>query len=114
MRKSEFKKIIKECIKEVFLEEGVLSTIIQEVYSGLNGTQIVEKARPRPTHPPASVDGTKQMLLNEIGRSSMNNVNVFENISASDLNEKAGDPGINLSGVPGLNTSKEIMKRISK
>ncbi len=114
MKKSEFKKIIKECIKEVFLEEGVLSTIIQEVYSGLNGTQIVERSQPRPPQPPASMDATKKKLLEEIGMSSMNNVNVFDNISASDLNEKSGDPGISLDGIPGLGTSKEIMKRMGK
>ena len=46
MKKSEFKKlvkpIIKECISEVLLEEGLLSNVISEVVKGLNVGQIVE------------------------------------------------------------------------
>ena len=36
MKKSELKNIIKECVKEVIFEEGVLSGIISEVAHGLN------------------------------------------------------------------------------
>tara|TARA_R100000808_G_scaffold23253_1_gene51407 strand:- start:6893 stop:7321 length:429 start_codon:yes stop_codon:yes gene_type:complete len=36
MKKSELKSLIKECIKEVIFEEGVLSGIITEVASGMN------------------------------------------------------------------------------
>jgi len=38
MKKSELKNIIKECIKEVIFEEGVLSGIITEVATGMNLT----------------------------------------------------------------------------
>ena len=38
MKKSELKNIIKECVKEVIFEEGVLSGIISEVATGLRGT----------------------------------------------------------------------------
>ena len=36
MKKSELKLLIKECIKEVIFEDGVLSGIITEVASGMN------------------------------------------------------------------------------
>ena len=42
MKKAEFKKLIKECIKEAIIEDGVLSTVISEVVRGLNVGQIVE------------------------------------------------------------------------
>ena len=38
MKKSELKNIIKECVKEVIFEEGVLSGIITEVANGMNLT----------------------------------------------------------------------------
>ena len=37
MKKSELKNIIKECVREVILEEGMLSGIITEVAHGLQG-----------------------------------------------------------------------------
>jgi hypothetical protein len=47
MNRKDFKRIlkplIKECIKEVMFEEGVLSTVITEV---VKGTQTVNKSRP--------------------------------------------------------------------
>ena len=35
MKRSDFKKLMKECIKEAIVEEGVLSTVISEVVKGL-------------------------------------------------------------------------------
>jgi len=49
MNRKDFKKIlkplIKECIKEVIFEEGVLSTVITEVVKG-TGTQVTNKPQP--------------------------------------------------------------------
>jgi len=49
MNRKDFKRIlkplIKECIKEVIFEEGVLSTVITEV---MKGTQTINRARPTP------------------------------------------------------------------
>ena len=48
MTKKDFKRIlkplIKECIKEVMFEEGVLSTVITEV---VKGTQTINSPQPR-------------------------------------------------------------------
>ena len=50
MKKSDLKKIIKpvvrECIHEVLLEEGLLSNVVAEVASGLQGSVIVETKQP--------------------------------------------------------------------
>ena len=45
MKKSELKNIIKECVKEVIFEEGVLSGLITEVAKGLQTTSVVQENR---------------------------------------------------------------------
>jgi len=55
MKRSELKKVlkplIKECIKEVIFEEGVLSNLIKEVAVGIGSQQtIVEAQAPEPEH----------------------------------------------------------------
>ena len=39
MKKSELKNIIKECVKEVLFEEGVLSNLVAEVAFGITKAQ---------------------------------------------------------------------------
>ena len=50
MKKSELRQVlkplIKECIKEVIFEEGILSNIVSEVAQGLGGQTIVETQQP--------------------------------------------------------------------
>ena len=52
MKKSELRQVlkplIKECIKEVIFEEGILSNIVSEVAQGLGGQTIVETQQPTP------------------------------------------------------------------
>ena len=51
MKANEFKKIlrplIKQAVKEVILEEGILSNIVAEVARGLSGNLVVESATSR-------------------------------------------------------------------
>ena len=39
MKKSELKSIIKECVKEILFEEGVLSSLVAEVAIGITQAQ---------------------------------------------------------------------------
>ena len=50
MKKSELKKIIKECVKEVLFEEGILSSLVAEVAFGISKAQnqILEQNNPQP------------------------------------------------------------------
>ena len=50
MKKSELKNIIKECVKEVLFEEGVLSNLVAEVAFGITKAQgaIVETREQQP------------------------------------------------------------------
>ena len=50
MKKTELKQLIKplvkECIHEVLLEEGLLSNVVSEVAKGLQGNLVVEAQQP--------------------------------------------------------------------
>jgi hypothetical protein len=116
MNKTDFKKalrpLIKECIKEVIFEEGVLSNIVSEVAQGLGKQTLVEtKAVDKPVvrqSPAASeqeqirvkqkLQETRKRMLEAIGTDSYNGVDVFAGTtpSPSTAEGKQGDP---LSGV---------------
>jgi len=90
MKKSDLKQIIKplvkECIHEVLLEEGLLSNVVSEVAKGLQAQPIVESYQP-----PEEVAVKRQMkqsnrklkeykenLMKSMGESAYNGVNLFE------------------------------------
>jgi len=91
MKKSDLKTLIKplvkECIHEVLLEEGLLSNVVAEVARGLQGNLIVE------TQVPAQPDVTMQRqaqqsrqdftehrkkLMDAVGKDAYSGVNLFE------------------------------------
>ena len=123
MKKNELKKIlkplIKECIKEVIFEEGALSTIISEVMKGTSGSQrIVETEQPKQNFADRDrklkeAKERKRKLLDSIGRSSYNGVDLFENTTPMSSHEAAapkagsvdlgnpGDSGVDISALMG-------------
>ena len=52
MKKSELKSIIKECVKEVLFEEGVLSNLVAEVAVGITKAQGQLLAESKPVAAP--------------------------------------------------------------
>tara|TARA_Y100000296_G_C5156472_1_gene249356 strand:+ start:619 stop:1065 length:447 start_codon:yes stop_codon:yes gene_type:complete len=97
MKKTELAKIlkplVKQCIKEVLFEEGVLSNIVSEVVTGLNAgaqplvehkqqRQIIEadeKAADEETkRRKQKINETRKQMLDAIGQSSYNGVDLFE------------------------------------
>ena len=42
MKRSQLKALVKECVREIILEEGLLKTIVTEVAEGLNAGLVVE------------------------------------------------------------------------
>ncbi|MBL18305.1 MAG: hypothetical protein CMC82_00540 [Flavobacteriaceae bacterium] len=91
MKKSELKSIIKECVKEILFEEGVLSNLVAEVAFGITKAQnsLVENRAPK-QDPSVLQEArqeqeevrrkrvleTKRKMLDAIGNSKM--ANVFE------------------------------------
>ena len=93
MKKSELKSIIKECVKEVLFEEGVLSDLIAEVAFGITKAQEVitesrqaehstkpdekflrEKKLEADQERSKKLIETKKKMLNAIGSKKMQNV----------------------------------------
>ena len=91
MKKNDLKKVIKplvkECINEILIEEGMLSNIVSEVAHGMRAPALVAETvstAPAPrTPPPTSVDVTekRRKLMDAIGADAYNGVNLFEDTS---------------------------------
>ncbi len=132
MRKSDLKKlikpIVKECIQESLLEDGVLSKVISEVAVGLSSTEkIVEQPQRdepksssfsdrRESEALANLKEQRQKMLDAIGKDSMNGVNIFEGTDPLSSSGEIGpgtpqsalsgvdprDPGVDISDLAGI------------
>lgn len=91
MKRSELKSIVKECVKEVLFEEGVLSNLVAEVAFGITKAQglVVEQKTPSPAFNKEQQQKqiaeaqeekrrklleTKRKMLDAMGSSKMKNV----------------------------------------
>ena len=125
MKRSELKKLIKpivrECVQETILNEGLLSNIVSEVAQGLGNQTIVEhkeKVVPRLSNENSVVKEQikeyRKQLLDEVGKDAFNGVDLFEGTrpAAPQMNEMqtAGalssqspeDAGVDISGIMAL------------
>ena len=128
MIKSDLKKLIKpvvkECIHEVLLEEGLLSNVVSEVAKGMQGSMVLESA-PKTvvnTNMPsqhkiqesrAKLKQHREKLMNSINSDAYNGVNLFEGTEPMTAHEsaqpKAGsvdlgspaDAGVDISSLMG-------------
>jgi len=94
MNKADLKKVIKplvkECIHEVLIEEGLLSNVVAEVAKGLQGNTIVETQQPpiessrkqQMQESNRKMKEYKQNLMKTIGEDAYNGVNLFEGTQA--------------------------------
>tara|TARA_B100000683_G_C12436432_1_gene534073 strand:- start:278 stop:697 length:420 start_codon:yes stop_codon:yes gene_type:complete len=104
MKRSELKNIIKECVKEVLFEEGVLSNLVAEVAFGITKAQqtLVENQVPTQDNSDMIREAreqeqenkrkklleTKRKMLDAIGSSKLSNV--FE---GTEPLRQGGEPG---------------------
>ena len=137
MKKSDLKRmlkpLIKECVQEMILEEGLLKNIVSEVASGMQGNLVTETKQTRVREPMMETDmqersGKARRKLNEhrkslmdsIGKDAYGGVNVFEGLepmkAQTETKAKAGsvdlgdpnDSGVNLDSI--LGNSAKIWK----
>ena len=125
MKRNDLKKIIKplvkECIHEVLLEEGLLSNVVSEVAQGLQNNVIVETAAPvkaQPTHSNEDrqrinkLKEQKKKMLEAIGRDAYNGVDLFEGTTPAPMQAQEapagsvdlgnpGDSGVDISALMG-------------
>lgn len=96
MKKSELKQLIKpiveECVKDALLTSGLLTSVISEVVAGVQKGLVVEQTQSQQTQQPkvqeqkntiseeerSKILENKKKLLDAIGSSSYNGVDVFE------------------------------------
>ena len=91
MNKDDLKKVIKplvkECIHEVLLEEGLLSNVVSEVAKGMQGNLVVEARSPQRTETPtrqktrsdrAKLSAHRKKLMESIGSDAYNGIDLFE------------------------------------
>ena len=126
MKKSELKAIIKECVKEILFDEGVLSNLVAEVAMGITKAQSLMVETSQPSKPQLRTQDdiaeiqenkrkrlleTKRKMLDAMGNTKM--ANVFEGTeplkstgSPSSTTapgpmagRDAGDAGIDISGL---------------
>jgi hypothetical protein len=109
MKKNDLKKLIKplvkECIHEVLLEEGLLSNVVAEVAKGMQGNLVVETRQNssqalvnEEQYMKQQADATRKKLqsrraelMNTINADAYNGVNLFEGTEAMTPQE-AADP----------------------
>ena len=141
MKKQELQKVlkplIKECIKEVIFEEGVLSNLIKEVAQGLGAQQTIVESAPTPPaqdfsrqriqvqeEAQAALEARKRKLEESIGGKMSG---IFEGIEplssggspgsdsspSSPLSNYApNDPGVDISGILALGGGHNWKKMI--
>jgi len=125
MNKSDLKKLIKplvkECINEVLIEEGLLSNVVSEVARGMQSGMIIEQKTieaPQSSAPDQAEiirkrQSQREQLMRSIGEDAYNGVNLFEGTSPLSAHEntdaKPGnidlgsptDAGVDISSVIG-------------
>ena len=125
--KNLFKPIIKECVKELILEEGVLSSLISEVQKTnksekkqvvvdepMQRQQVIAKNKTK-------IDEAKKRIYSALG--SDNYASIFENIDpltsyeAGESSTSMGDPlsgqaptdpGVDITSIPGMSMWKTL------
>ena len=106
MKKSDLKAlikpIVKECIQETLIEEGLLSSIVSEVTKGMRSELVLESPHTlsEPTPPPApdnrkhkqKLKEQRQKLMDSIGLDAYNGVDLFEGTAPMTREETKGTP----------------------
>jgi len=130
MKKSEFKQMIKESVKEVLIEEGVLKNVISEVVKAVGQSQVTQSPSPeqlsftQQASQEAAENKIKQLaetrkkMLDAIGNDAYNGVNLFEGTTptraASDPGNgplsgtDPGDPCVDITKLPNFNVWKKL------
>ena len=125
MKTSELKRIIKplirQSIKEVLLEEGILSKLIQETIIGVKSAEIVlneNKKEREPQITKKETAGNRKKLLDAIGKEKYGGVDLFEGttpIQSSDSqysplsNEDPSNSGVDISNLPGMGNWNKLL-----
>jgi hypothetical protein len=135
MNRKELKKIIKECVKEVIFEEGIVSDLVSEIDAGFVKANLLESktAQPRRTttekvmerrqEPPREREAYKEnkKRMTESLNKMFGGVDLFEGTTPAPAptsgggqgalsGVEPGDKGVDISNIPGMNNWKHLIK----
>ena len=110
MKKSDLKQLIKplvkECIHEVLIEEGLLSNVVSEVAKGLQRPVIIEKQidsnpvrqnrRTKVTETNKKIDDHRKKMMDSIGKGAFNGVNLFEGTTPTTSQQETAAGSVDL------------------
>ena len=141
MKSAELKKVlkplIKECVKEMMIEEGFLSSVVSEVIKGMNANVIVENTSTASVNSredewrrslEEKMELERQQRIQKLNESmsKQHNVDVFEGVNPimesgttanSSHSALAGqdpnDAGVDISGIMGIAGGKKKWKALT-
>jgi hypothetical protein len=129
MKKSDLKQLIKplvkECIHEVLIEEGLLSNVVSEVARGLASAPTAPLMEHQSAPPPTTAEMQRELrerqehlreqkasLMSTINEGAYNGVNLFEGTEPFNSYEatepKAGAPDLGNPGDAGVDISSLV------
>ena len=121
MKREELKRlikpIVKECITESLIEEGILSSVVSEVMKGMAPTiMALQEAQDRRLR---QAKESRKQLLDAIGNDSYGGVDLFEGTAPAPAQQSPemqassplggvapGDAGVDISGIIGIGGHK--------
>jgi hypothetical protein len=126
MKAGEFKKIlkplIKQAVKEVLFEEGILSKVVSEVVKGMSSNLVVENAAKEAIKPQKEglrrqeelLEQQRQARIKKLNESTNLGSKVFENVRQIPESTQpgplsgvpAGDSGVDITGIQNLASGK--------
>ncbi len=134
MKKSDLKELIKplvkECIHEVLLEEGLLSNVVSEVAKGLSTPPIIAEQAKKPVRPAVRTEQPKRRdykqnrkkLMDAIGGDAYNGVDLFEGTTPTPAQQETSagsvdmgeptDAGVDIGSI--LGQSSRIWESMNK
>jgi len=110
MKKTDLKQLIKplvkECIHEVLIEDGLLSNVVSEVAKGLQRPVIVEQQidsnpvrqnrRTKATETNKKIDDHRKKMMDSIGKGAYNGVNLFEGTTPTTSQQETAAGSVDL------------------
>jgi hypothetical protein len=131
--RKDLKNLVKECVREVMFEEGMISDLVSEIAAGFAKANLLEVKQPTKPGLTERVVEQKQRPkverkaytenkknLTEVLKKNFGGVDLFEGTTPAPAAESGGqgalanvssnDSGVDISAIPGMNNWKHLIK----